>query len=233
MDKSKVTWRTWILQRGGVYPISPLYWLWQETLIQEKEDVPMCPPYTKDCPFPALTAEGPACWWGMMLTVRFSLSRHWDTRGRGSSLERTPYVRDFICQCALPNASPKQQHSREVCIKIKKAASLDSCAAPAIWVMGGCRKLSPFSLLRNTDVQEMQGPLWSRIKKYKEIYESHRHTRQSGPSYSNSCLHQTLHHCNYSFQMLLFHRSLYMTWSMCRIKHKHWLVPLHASDIVL
>lgn len=87
------------------------------------------------------------------------MSRHCDTRGRGFSLGRTPYIRDFICQCALPNASPKQKHSREVCIKIKKAASLDSCAVPAIWVMERCRKLSPFSLLRNTNVEEMQGPL--------------------------------------------------------------------------
>lgn len=231
MDKREVILGTWILLRGGVY----LYWLWQETLIQEKEDVPICPSGTKDCPFPALTVEGPACWWGMTLTTKFSLSRHCDTRSRGSSLGRTPYIRDFICQSALPSASPKQKHSREVWTKIQNAASLNSSAAPAIWVMEGCGKLSPFSLLRNTSVEEMQGPLWSRIKRYKEIYEFCRHTRQPGPSYSNYYLHQTLHYCNHWFQVpeLLFPRSQYITRSMHRINYKHGLAPLYASAIVL
>lgn len=96
-----------------------------------------------------------------MLTMRFSLSRHCDTRGRGFSLGRIPYVRDFICQCSLPNASPKQKHSREACIKIKKAASLNSCAAPAIWVMEGCKRLSPFSLLRNIMQKKCKALSWN------------------------------------------------------------------------
>lgn len=65
------------------------------------------PQALKDCPFPALTAgEGPARWWSTTLTMRFSFSHHCDTRGRGSSLGRTPHIRDVIHQCALPNASP-------------------------------------------------------------------------------------------------------------------------------
>lgn len=36
----------------------------------------------------------------------------------------------------------------------------------------------------------MQSPPWSRIRRYEDNYESCRHTRQSGPSVSNSCLCQ-------------------------------------------
>lgn len=81
----------------------------------------------------------------------------------------------------------------------------------------------------------MEGPPWSGIKRYKENYESHRRTRQPGPSYSNSYLNQTLHHCNHWFQVfkLLFHCSLYIMWSMHRIKNKHQLVPVYASAIIL
>lgn len=221
MDEREVIWRTWILQRGGVYPIKRRNMCL--SVHRAQRIVLFLPSLQKDQP-----ADGVWCWpWGFLCHVTVTQEAE-DPPWGG-----TPYIRDFICQCALLNASPKQKHRREVCIK--KAAPLDSCAAPAIWVMEGCRKLSPFSLLRNTNVEKMQGPLWSRVKRYKENYESHRHTRQSGPSYSNSYLHQTLHYCNHWFQLLelLSHHSLYITWSMHRIKYKRWLVPLSASAIIL
>lgn len=78
MDKREAIWRTWFLCKEVVYPVSPLYGLWQETLIQEKTDLPSCPsgtegsialflpsPQGKDQP-----ADGVQCWpWGFLFHI--------------------------------------------------------------------------------------------------------------------------------------------------------------------
>lgn len=113
MDKREASWRTWFLYKAvGFIPSVP------------------CTGYGEKPSFKRWKICLPVPQVLKMLTTRFSFSHRCDARGRGSSLGRTPPIRGFICQCALPDASPWQKQSRGMCMK--KAASSDSCAPPAM-----------------------------------------------------------------------------------------------------
>lgn len=89
MDKREPFWRTWFLHKEVGFILSVLH--------------------TGHGKKPSFKRSRSSQRWGTMLTMAFSFSHGSDTRGWGSSLGRSPYMRDFICECALPNASPQAE----------------------------------------------------------------------------------------------------------------------------